>query len=55
MENARAVPSANARVVQMEMRQAAVVRKNLGMFEHVPHATNRMDEWFGTILVYFTA
>ena len=44
MENAPAVPSANARVVQIEIRQAAVVRKFLGMFENVANTPNRMNQ-----------
>ncbi len=40
MEKAAAVPSANASVVQIEIRQAAVERKVLGMFENVANTTN---------------
>src|SRR5271166_1600557 len=55
MKNASAVPRANAKVVQTEMRQAAVVRKNLGIFEYVPHAANGMYQRHGTIVVHFAA
>ena len=44
MEKATAVPSPNARVVQIEIRQAAVVRKRLGMFENVANTPNRVNQ-----------
>ena len=43
IENARAVHNAKARVVQIAMREAALGRKILGMFEHVSDAADRMD------------
>src|SRR5579863_2525517 len=55
MENAPAVPSANAKVVQIEIRQAAVVRRFLGMFENVANAANRMNQRSWGIVIYFAA
>ena len=55
MENAPAVPSANARVVQIEIRQAAVVRRFLGMFENVANATNRMNQRSRGVMIHFAA
>ena len=54
-ENAPAVPSANARVVQIEIRQAAVVRRFLGMFENVPNPTNRMNQRSRGVVIHFAA
>ena len=53
MEKARAVPKANASVVQMEMRQAAVGRKTLAMFENVSNAANGVDERREAAMVHF--
>src|ERR1700693_2266826 len=53
--NARAVPRANARVVQIEMRQAAVVRKILGIVEHVSNAADGVNQRCAAIGVYFVA
>jgi hypothetical protein len=55
MEKATAVPSANARVVHIEIRQAAVVRKFLGMFENVANTTDGMNQWSWSIVIHFTA
>src|ERR1035438_2944215 len=55
MENAPAVPSANARVVQIEIRQAAVVRKFLGMFENVANTPNRMNQRSRGGMIHFAA
>ena len=54
MENATAVPSANARVVQTEIRQAAVARKFLGMLEDIANTTNGMDQRSRGVMVHFT-
>src|ERR1700684_4721829 len=53
MENATAVPSANARVVQIEMRHAAVLLRFLGTFQNVSNAANRMNQWSRTIVIHF--
>jgi hypothetical protein len=55
MEKATAVPSANASVVQIEIRQAAVERKFLGMFENVADATNGMNQWPRGVMIHFAA
>ena len=55
MENAPAVPSANARVVQIEMRQAAVAVQNLSMLKNVSDAPNRVDQRDRRIVVHFAA
>jgi len=55
MEKATAVPSANASVVQIEIRQAAVVRKFLGMFENVTNATNCVNQRSLSVLIHFAA
>src|SRR5579862_2168012 len=55
MENAPAVPSANARVVQIEIRQAAVARRFLGMFENVPNAADGMNQRSRSVVIYFAA
>src|ERR1700686_3135526 len=55
MENAPAVPRPNARVVQSEIRQAAVVRKFLGMFENVANTTNRMNQRSRGVVIHFAA
>ena len=55
MEKAPAVPSANARVVQIEIRQAAVVRKFLGIFESVADTTNRMNQGSRGVMIHFAA
>ena len=55
MEKATAVPSANARVVQIEIRQAAVERKFLGMFENVANAANCMNQRSRGVMVHFAA
>ena len=55
MEKATAVPSANARVVQIEIRQAAVERKFLGMFENVANTTNCMNQWSRGVMIHFAA
>jgi hypothetical protein len=55
MEKARAVPSANARVVQIEIRQAAVARKFLDMLENVANTANRVDQRSRGVMVHFAA
>ena len=55
MEKTAAVPSANARVAQIEIRQAAVVRKFLGMFENVANTANRMNQRSGRVVIYLAA
>src|ERR1039457_4282666 len=55
MAKATAVPSANARVVQIEIRQAAVARKFLGMFENVANATNGMNQRSWGVMIHFAA
>src|ERR1017187_9325754 len=55
MEKAKAVPSANARVVQIEIRQAAVERKFLGMFENVANTTNCVNQWSRGVMIHFAA
>ena len=44
IENARAVPKAKAKVVQIAIREAALGRKILRMFENVSNAADRMDQ-----------
>ena len=44
MEKATAVPSANARVVQIEIRHAAVARNFLGILENIANPTNCVDQ-----------
>src|ERR1700730_17646207 len=55
MEKARAVPSANARVVQIEIRQAAVARKFLDMPENVANTTNGIELRLRRVMVHFIA
>jgi hypothetical protein len=55
MEKATAVPSANARVVQIEIRQAAVERKFLGMFENVANTANCVNQWSRGVMIHFAA
>ena len=55
MEKATAVPSANARVVQIEIRQAAVVRKFLGILENIANTTNCVDQRSRGVIVYLAA
>jgi hypothetical protein len=55
MEKTAAVPSANARVVQIEIRQAAVVRKRLGMFENVANTPNRVNQGSRGVVIHFAA
>jgi hypothetical protein len=55
MEKATAVPSANARVVQIEIRQAAVERKFLGMFENVANAANCVNQRSRGVVIHFAA
>ena len=55
MEKATAVPTANAKVVQIEIRQAAVVRKFLGILENIANTTNRVDQRPHRIMVHLTA
>lgn len=55
MQKAPAVPSANARVVQIEIRQAAVARKFLGMLENVAYSANGVDQRARSVMVDFTA
>src|ERR1035438_4305900 len=52
---ATAVPRANARVVQIEIRQAAVERKFLGMFENVADATNCVNQRSRGVMIHFAA
>src|SRR6266404_2027941 len=44
MKNATAVPTAKARVVQVEMRQAAVVRVLLRILQNVPDTADGLDQ-----------
>ena len=55
MENAIAVPMANAVAVQMEIRQAAVVRSRLGIFQHVPYSANGMNQGPRRCMIHFAA
>src|ERR1700758_2310542 len=55
MEKATAVPRANAMVVQIEIRQAAVARKFLGMFENVADATNCVNQRSWGVMIDFAA
>ena len=55
MEKAIAVPVANARAVQMEIRQAAVVRSRLGIFQNVPHSADCMNKRACRGMVHFPA
>src|ERR1700722_148185 len=55
MEKAPAVPSANARVVQIEIRQAAVVRRSLCMFENIANAANRVNQRPQGVMIHFTS
>src|ERR1039457_160023 len=55
MEKATAVPSANARVVQIEIRQAAVARRLLGMLENVANTADGVDQRLRRVMVYLTA
>src|ERR1035438_8579346 len=55
MEKATAVPSANASVVQIEIRQAAVARKFLGMFENVANTTNCVNQRSRGVMIHFAA
>src|ERR1700677_1366736 len=54
MEKATAVPSANARVVQIESRQAAVVRSVLGMLENIANTPNGVDQRSRRVMVNLT-
>src|ERR1700733_5649453 len=51
MEKATAVPSANARVVQIEIRQATVVRSVLGMLENIANTPNGVDQRLRRVVV----
>jgi hypothetical protein len=53
MEKATAVPSANARVVQIEIRQAAVARKVLGIPENISNAADCVDQRMRGVMVDF--
>src|SRR5579864_74218 len=55
MENAIAVPMANAVAVQMEIRHAAVVRSRLGIFQNVPYSANGMNQGPCGRMIYFAA
>ena len=55
MEKATAVPSAKARVVQIEIRQAAVARKFLGILENVAHPANCVDQRAQGVMIHFAA
>jgi hypothetical protein len=55
MEKAAAVPSANASVVQIEIRQAAVERRFLGMFENVANTTNCVNQRSRGVMIHFAA
>src|ERR1700693_2290412 len=55
MEKATAVPSANARVVQIEIRQAAVAGKFLGILENIAYTANRVDQRAQGVMVHFIA
>ena len=55
MEKATAVPSANARVVQIEIRQAAVARRFLGMLENVANPSNGVDQRARSVMVHLAA
>src|ERR1700688_2876243 len=53
--NAKPVPKANARVVQSENLQAAVVRRILGIFEHVSDAADGVNQRVAAIGVNFAS
>src|SRR5208283_2147710 len=55
MEKATAVPSANARVVQIEIRHAAVALRFLGILEHVANTANCVDQWPRGVVVHLAA
>src|ERR1700690_1533157 len=55
MEKATAVPSANARVVQIEIRQAAVARKFLGSFENISNTTNCVNQRSRGVMIHLAA
>src|ERR1700722_5112980 len=55
IENASAVIPAKARVVQIEIRQAAVARRILGMFQNVSDAANGVDERWDGVRVHLAA
>src|ERR1700686_298675 len=55
MENTPAVPSAKASVVQIEIRQAAVLRKFSGMFENVANAANGVNQRLRRVMIHFAA
>src|SRR5579864_444791 len=55
MEKATAVPSAYARVVQIEIRQAAVAPRFLDMLENVAHTANRVNQWTRSVVIHLAA
>src|SRR5208282_245790 len=55
MEKATAVPRANARVVQIEIRHAAVARKFLGILENIANTANCVDQWPPGVMVHLAA
>src|SRR5271167_1028980 len=55
MKKATAVPSANARVVHIEIRQAAVVRKFLSSLENIANTANCVDQWSWFVMIYLAA
>src|SRR5450432_4165305 len=55
MEQAAAVTSANARVVHIEIRQAAVLRKFLSSLENIANAAYGVDQWSWRVVIYLAA
>src|ERR1700722_14432680 len=55
MEKATAVPSANASVVQIEIRHAAVARKCLWILENIANPANGVNQRPWCIVVYLAA
>ena len=46
---------ANASVVQIDGRHAAVLRKYLSMFQNISDSADGVDEWMGGVVVNFAA
>src|SRR5579885_2223436 len=55
IRKAIAVPMAKAVAAQMEMRQAAVVRSRLGIFQDISYTTYGVDQRLGCGVVYLAA
>ena len=54
---AKAIPvrKANAKVVQIEIRHAAVVRHILGILQHVPNTAYRVNQRCASFKIYLAA